>query len=139
MFLQLLIITFVVAAGTSTVAALLFAKPVNKILARLVSAELAPTWQRYILFAIYVVGISGGARVWELERYINPDKDGKILALTSDRWVVEIYQSVLGTLQSVAWMLLIFFLFALLAYVVVRGFEMRRTADGTGGAGAPAR
>lgn len=130
MFLQLLIITFVVAAGTCTVAALLFAKPVNKILARLVSAELAPTWQRYILFAIYVVGISGGTRVWELERYINPDKDGKILALTSDRWVIEIYKTVLGTLQSVAWMLLIFFLFALLAYVVVRGFEMRRPAEG---------
>ena len=130
MFLQLLLITFIVAAGTCTIAALLFAKPVNKLLARLVSAELASIWQRYILFAIYVVGISGGTRVWELERYINPDKDGRILALTPDRWVVEIYQTVLGTLQSVAWMLLVFVLFALLAYVVVRGFEMRRPAEG---------
>jgi hypothetical protein len=135
MFMQLLVITFVVAAGTCTVAALLFAKPVNKILARLVSVELAPTWQRYILFAIYVVGISGGTRVWELERYINPDKDGKVLALNSDRWVIEIYKTILGTLQSVAWMLLIFFLFALLAYVVVRGFEMRRPAGNSGEAG----
>jgi hypothetical protein len=135
MFMQLLVITFVVAAGTCTVAALLFAKPVNKILARLVSVELAPTWQRYILFAIYVVGISGGTRVWELERYINPDKDGKVLALNPDRWVIEIYKTVLGALQSVAWMLLIFFLFALLAYVVVRGFEMRRPAGASGEAG----
>ena len=133
MFLQLLAITFVVAAGTSIVTALLFAKPVNKVLARLVSSDLAPTWQRYILFAIYVVGISGGTRVWELQRYINPDKDGKVLALTSDRWIIEISQTVLGTLQSVAWMLLIFFLFALLAYVVVRGFEMRRPAEGASG------
>jgi hypothetical protein len=35
-----------------------------------------------------------------------------------DRWVLEVYRPVIGTLQSVAWMLLVFFLLALLAYVV---------------------
>jgi hypothetical protein len=129
MFMQLLSITFLVAAATSTVAALLFSKPVNKILGRLVSEQLAPIWRRYILFAIYVVGISGGVRVWDVERYINPDKEGKILTLNSDRWVIEIYKTVIGSLQSVAWMLLIFFLFALLAYVVVRGFELKRPSE----------
>lgn len=126
MFIQLLLITFLVAAATSTLAAMLFAKPVNKILGRLVSEQLAPTWRRYILFAIYVVGISGGVRVWDVERYITPDKEGKLLELNADRWVIEIYKTVIGSLQGVAWMLLVFFLFALLAYVVVRGFEMKR-------------
>jgi len=128
MFMTLLLVTFIIAAATSTVTALLFSRPVKKILDRLVSDDLAPTWQRYILFAIYVVGISGGVRVWDMEKYITPDKEGKLLALNSDRWVIEVYKTVIGTLQSVAWMLLIFFLFALLAYVVVRGFEWRRTA-----------
>jgi hypothetical protein len=127
MFIQLLLITFLVAAATSTLAAMLFARPVKKILGRLVSEQLAPTWRRYILFAIYVVGISGGVRVWDVERYITPDKEGKILELNADRWVIEIYKTVIGSLQSVAWMLLVFFLFALLAYVVVRGFEMKRS------------
>jgi hypothetical protein len=130
MFLQLLLVTFLIAAATATVVALLFSRPVNKILARLVSETLAPVWQRYILFAIYVVGISGGVRLWDLERYITPDKEGKLLVLNSDRWFLEVYKTVMGTLQSVAWMLLIFFLFALVAYVVVRGFEARRPADG---------
>ncbi len=129
MFVTLLLITFVIAAATSTVTALLFSKPVKKILGRLVTEELAPTWQRYLLFAIYVVGISGGVRVWDVERYITPDKEGKLLALNSDRWIIEIYKTVIGTLQSVAWMLLIFFLFALIAYVVVRGLELRRAAS----------
>ncbi len=129
MFITLLLVTFIIAAATSTVLAWLFAKPVKKILARLVSDELAPTWQRYLLFAIYVVGISGGVRVWDLERYINPDKEGKILMLNSDRWIIEVYKTVIGTLQSVAWMLLVFFLFALLAYVIVRGQEMKRAAS----------
>jgi hypothetical protein len=126
MFLTLLVTTFALSAVVATVAALLFSRPINQILARLVSEELAPVWRRYLLFAIYVVGISGGVRVWEIERYITPQKDGNVLVLTSSRWVIEIYKTVIGTLQSVAWMLLIFFLFALVAYVVVRGFELKR-------------
>jgi hypothetical protein len=110
----------------STLVAFLFARPITKILSRLVSEELAPTWRRYILFAIFVVGISGGVRLWDLEKYITSDKDGKILELTSDRWIIEVYKSVIDSLQSIAWMLLIFFLFALIAYVIVRGFEMKK-------------
>lgn len=136
MFLGLLATTFVVALATATGAALIFLRPVNSILSRLVSEQLAPIWRRYIVFAIYVVGVSGGVRVWEIDRYITPDKDGKLLALTSDRWVLELYKTILGALQSVAWMLLIFFLFALVAYVVVRGFEMRRGERIEPGSGA---
>lgn len=127
MFIALLAVTFVIAAIVATIVALLFSTPVNRVLARLVSEELAPVWRRYILFAIYVVGISGGVRVWEIEKYVTPDKDGRLLVLTSSRWVVEIYKTIMGALQGVAWMLLVFFLFALLAYVVVRGFEMRKS------------
>jgi hypothetical protein len=126
MFITLLIVTFVIALAMSTLVAFLFARPITKILSRLVSDELAPTWRRYILFAIYVVGISGGVRLWELEKYITADKDGRILQLSSDRWIIEVYRSVIDSLQSIAWMLLIFFLFALIAYVIVRGFEMKK-------------
>lgn len=130
MFLTLLLVTFAVALATSTLVAALFNGPVKKILDRLVSEELSATWKRYILFAIYVVGISGGVRVWELERYITPrTRDEAPIILNADRWVLEVYKTVVGTLQSVAWMLLVFFLFALLAYVVVRGFESRRTKE----------
>lgn len=127
MFLTLLLVTFLIAVATSSLVASLFSRPVKKILDRLVSEELGATWKRYILFAIYVVGISGGVRVWELERYITPrTKEDVAIVLNSDRWVLEVYKTIIGTLQSVAWMLLVFFLFALLAYVVVRGFELRR-------------
>lgn len=127
MFLTLLLVTFLIAAATSALVASLFSRPVKKILDRLVSEELGATWKRYILFAIYVVGISGGVRVWELEKYITPrTKEDAPIILNSDRWVLEVYKTIIGTLQSVAWMLLVFFLFALLAYVVVRGFELRR-------------
>ncbi|HEX5043871.1 MAG TPA: hypothetical protein VFV75_13250 [Candidatus Polarisedimenticolaceae bacterium] len=127
MFLVLLAVTLAIAALTSAATALLFSRPVNKLLGRLVTADLAPVWHRYIQYAIYVVGISGGVRIWDIERYVTPDKEGNLLTLTTDRWIVEVYKTLIGALQSVAWMLLIVFLFALIAYVVVRGFESRRT------------
>ena len=129
MFMTLLLVVFVIAVTTSTIAAVLFSKPVSKILVRLITEELAPTWKRYITFAIYVVGISGGVRIWEMEKYITPDKEGKLLILTSDRWIIEIYKTIVDSLQSIAWMLLVYFLFALVGYVILRGFEVKRNTN----------
>jgi hypothetical protein len=39
--------------------------------------------------------------------------------------VLEIYRTVIGTLQGIAWVLLIFFVVALLAFVIVRIGETR--------------
>jgi hypothetical protein len=126
MFLTLLLVTFVIAALVSFIVARLFDRPLRQILGRLVAEDLSAAWHRYIVFAIYVVGISGGVRVWSLEQYILPrDRNSPALELTPERWTLEVYRTVIGTLQSVAWMLLVFFIFALIAYVVVRGLEMR--------------
>lgn len=127
MFLTLLVATFTIAVLSSFVVARLFDRPISAILSRIVAEELSAAWHRYIKFAIYVVGVSGGVRIWELEKYITPrSEDVAIPVLNLERWVLEIYRTVIGTLQSVAWMLLVFFVFALIAYVIVRVFEMRR-------------
>lgn len=126
MFLTLLLVTFLIAALVAFTVARLFDKPLRQILGRLVAEDLSSAWHRYIIFAIYVVGISGGVRVWSLEQYILPrDRNSPPIILTSERWTLEVYRTIIGTLQSVAWMLLVFFVFALIAYVVVRGLEMR--------------
>jgi hypothetical protein len=127
MFVSLLIVTFVVAAATCLLVTLLFRKSVGAILGRIVTEELAAAWKKYLTFAIYVVGISGGVRVWDLEKYITPRaEEAQAVVLNADRWTLEVYRTVIGTLQGLAWMLLIFFLFALIAYVIVRGRERSR-------------
>lgn len=127
MFLLLLLISFVIAVAVCFVIARVFRRPIVSILQRLISEEVYTAWNKYLTFAMYVVGISGGVRVWDLEKYITPRKEGeKILELTQDRWMLEIYSTIIGTLQSIAWMLLVFFLFALIAYVIVKGQEMKR-------------
>ncbi len=125
MFFALLIITFLIALTVSHGIVRLFDRPIASILHRIVTEELSGAWHRYIKFAAYVVGISAGVRIHQLERYISaPQKDEEVLVLTPERWTLEVYRTVIETLQGIAWMLLVVFVVALLAYVLARGFEL---------------
>jgi len=75
--------------------------------------------------AIYVVGISSGVRIWSLENYITPRSNTTPVELTRDRWVLEVYRTIIESLQGLAWVLLVFFVVALIAFVIVRAFELR--------------
>jgi hypothetical protein len=127
MFIMLLIANLAIALLVCFIIARIFRAPVGKILERLVAEEIYSAWSNYIIFAIYVVGISGGVRVWDLEKYITSGTTGTApLVLNSERWILEIYRTVIGALQSDAWMLLLFFIFALIAFVIVKGLELRK-------------
>ncbi len=79
------------------------------------------------MFALYVVGISSGVRIWALEKYVTPEKEGgAIIQLTNERWILEVYRTIIETLQSIAGVMLAFFIFALVAFVVVKGLEVRK-------------
>ena len=132
MFLSLLLVTFLIAFAASFLVARVFRRSIDSILNRIIAYEISTAWRKYISFAIYVVGISGGVRIWDLEKYITPrptpqGTEAQAVVLNADRWILEIYRTVISTLQSIAWILLVFFAFALIAYVVVRIAEFRRT------------
>lgn len=131
MFLTLLAASFVISFAMCAIIAKLFYGSVSRILRRLVEEQIYAAWSRYLVFAIFVVGISGGVRVWELERYILPAKEGETaLVLNGERWVLEVYRTMIGTLQATAWALLLFFLVALVAFVIVKGREAKRPMRG---------
>lgn len=129
MFLTLLFVTFAVSVIVSLIVARMFAKPIERILNRIIADSISAAWLRYMKFAIIVVGVSSGVRIYELEKYISPsrfDKETRVLELTQDRWVLELYRTVIEALQGIAWLLLVFFVCALVAYVIVRIAEMKR-------------
>jgi len=131
MVLSLLLVTFLIAVAVSFGVAMLFRGSLRTILNRILSPELAGAWNRYITFAIYVVGISGGVRIWEIEKYITPRTENEApIVLNSDRWLLESYRTVIATLQSTAWMLLVVFAVTLIAVVIVRGQEMKHGKSG---------
>ncbi|PLC49658.1 hypothetical protein CR159_12110 [Pollutimonas subterranea] len=126
MFFTLLLATFLIAAIVSLIVVRIFDKPLSRILDRIIQDDIASAWRRYITFAAFVVGISGGVRIYELERYIDPpQKDLAPLTLTSERLVLEIYRTIIECLQSIAWMYLVVFVFALVAYVIVKISETK--------------
>ena len=126
MFISLLIVTFVLAVFVSWIVTRMFNSPVQRILDRIIADEISSAWTRYLTFAIYVVGVSGVVRIWDFEKYITPGEGGDMVAqLTPEYWTLEIYRAIVGTLQSVAWMLLVFFLVSLIAYVIVKGREIK--------------
>ena len=133
MFLALLVVTFIGAAAVSSIVALAFNKPADKILKRIIADEISAVWRRYLLFALFVVGISSGVRTGDLEKYITkpPIKEAEIIQLTSERWILELYRTVIETLQGLAWALLVFFMCALFAFVIVRVFELRKSKGET--------
>ena len=103
MFITLLGVTFVIALATSFIVVRLFRSAIGTILDRVVSSELSGAWHRYLNFAVVVVGVSGGVRIWELEKYITArSADMEPIVLNSDRWVLEVYRTLIGTLQSAA-------------------------------------
>jgi hypothetical protein len=128
MFITLMGVTFLISLFVSGVLVAVFSKPADLILQRILSDIISRAWLRYLQFAILVVGISSGVRVWELEKYILPARatESAIMQLTRERWILEVYRTVIGSLQGIAMLLLVFFIFALLDFVVVRAFELRQ-------------
>lgn len=128
MFATLLAVTFVTSLAVSLLVIAFFSKPCGLILQRIMADEISKAWLQYLKFAIVVVGVSSGVRVWELEKYITPRqlKDAQILELTRDRWILELYRTIIEALQGVSLLLLTFFMVSLIAFVIVRVFEIRR-------------
>lgn len=125
MFYALLGATLLVALVTSLVTVKFFDGAVGKILSRIVGDELADAWRRYLRFAVIVVGVSGGVRLWELEKYVTATRESAALELNGMRWTLELYRTLIETLQSIAWMMLLFFLCSMIAYVIVRAIELK--------------
>jgi hypothetical protein len=121
MFITLLSVTFLIALVVSYIVSKVFTKPISNILSKIIADTINKAWVKYLQFSIFVVGISSGVRIWDLEKYITPSKNSdQIITLNYDRWILEIYRTIIGSLIGLSWMLLVFFMFALIAYVIVR-------------------
>src|SRR5260370_15171777 len=129
MFLFLLFATFAMAFVVSFDVMLLFTKPIDSVLRRIIADEISVAWSKYMKFAILVVGVSAGVQLRDLEKYINPTLGGREVQTASpgfDRWIFELYRTAIETFQGIAWMLLVFFVFALIAYFILCLSEDRK-------------
>ena len=134
MFFTLLLVTFLISALVSVLVVSLFTRPIARILKRIIADEISDAWVKYITFGLYVVGVSSGVRINQLERYITkpPVEDAEVISLTFERWVLEVYRTIISALEGLAAVLLVFFIVALIAFVIVRIVELPRAKAGNG-------
>ena len=128
MFLTLLLVTFLISVLVAFLVVWLFTRQIDRILKRIIADKISDASVRYIRFGLYVVGISSGVRIRELERYITrpPVQNAEVVSLTLERWVLEVYRTIINVLQGLAGALLAFFIVSLIAFVVVRIVELQR-------------
>lgn len=135
MFVALFGASFLLALALSVTIAWISREAIDTILRRFVADSVVRRgFEKYIRFAIVVVGISGGTRVKPLQEYISAAEYSKAAlqaALTQESWAIELYRTVMGSLQGVAGLLLICIFLALIAPAVLRMLkvEPRRAAS----------
>ena len=124
MFVALFSFSFALALALSVAVAWISREAIDSILRRFVEDHVIRAgFEKYISFAIVVVGISAGTRVHALQEYVEaPDRNKAALAagLTQEVWVMETYRTIVGTLEGVAWLLLLCVFVALIAPVIIR-------------------
>ncbi len=129
MFYTLLAITLLLAVIVSHVVVRVFSRPATQIFQRIIQDEIASAWTTYLKFALYVVGISSGVRIYDIQRYVLEPQFGqnpKVEQLTPEKWVLELYRTLIETLQGLAGALLCFFIVSLIAFIFIRLIEAIR-------------
>jgi len=117
-FFLLLLTTLVIAVIVSGLVVLFFRKPIDKILGRVIADDISAAWRKFLTFALFVVGIASGVTVRNLEKFIQPQENGALPVLTAENWFLEIYRTIIGTLGGLAWALFVFFIVALIAFML---------------------
>ena len=125
-FLLLLIVTLGIAAIVSGLVIFFFRKPIDKILDRIIGEVISVAWRKFLTFALFVVGVSSGVNLYKLEQFVQPVAENvERPQLTPEYWGLEVYRTIIGTLGGMAWALLVFFVVALVAFVMVRRKEAK--------------
>ena len=123
-FLLLLLITLFTALFVSGLVIFLFRDPIDRIMMRVIGEDIATAWRKFLTFALFVVGVSSGVKIRKLEQFIRPETtEFQRPELTPEYWALEIYRTIIDALGGMAWALLIFFLVALIAFVIVKRKE----------------
>ena len=133
MIVTLFLVSFILAAGLATGVAWLSKDPIEVILHRFLAAHISVALSKYLRFAIIVVGTASGTRVAALEQYIGAESYNKAAitaALTQEAWILELYRTVVATLEGIVWLLLVVAFFVLLAILIIRKGNMKQLQPG---------
>jgi uncharacterized membrane protein len=132
MFLILLVAEVILSLGISWCIVRILSQSIEKIISRITSDATSRAWLKFVKFAIYVAGVSGGVRLVEkdveeflgmMERGIE-GVDPLMYRYVIARLAVEICGAAIGTLRGIFWFLSYFFIAVAIAFVIIRVTEL---------------
>jgi hypothetical protein len=128
MIVGALVATIAVPVVVLVVTVSVFGRAVEKILARIVGAEMSKTWAMLVIFGMYVAGISYGFPLFAFGKFLSEPmlEFDTVYGSELDAWIWVGFQAAVRTVQGVGLVLAGFFVVALLAYAIVAGLESRR-------------
>src|SRR5258705_13808777 len=105
MFLVLLVLTLGIALATSALVFFFFNRPIRQILDRIIGEEIAAGGHRFLLFAIFVGGVSSRVQIWELGQDVYPERarpggSARVPALDGPAICLCIYPTIIPTLPG---------------------------------------
>ncbi len=134
MFVSLFVVSFLVALALSAAIAWISREAINSILRRFVADTVVRAgFEKYVMFAMVVAGMGGGVQVRTLQEYISASTATKAAleaGVTQEFWVMELYRTVMGTLEGVAGVLLVCIALALIAPLVFPKLKRERAKTG---------
>jgi hypothetical protein len=142
LFLLLILVSLAAALVTTFLVVLAFRGPISSILSRIVDDSVGAAWNRYLVFALLVVGVSAGVNTWNLERYLSGGEyatpASPVLELGTPALALEAYRAAIGSLRALAAALLLFFGIGLVVSAVQRALGERSAGTAARGARAGA-
>jgi hypothetical protein len=125
-FYALFFVQLGVAFAASLLAAVLFDRATGAVFVRAFGEEVGRGWRWLVRFAVVVVGVASGVRLYDLQRFA---EEGEAPRLNAAEWLLEVYRSAIEALESVVWALLLFFLVVL--FIALLGRRAERPAERT--------
>lgn len=123
MVLISLLLNLLIALSISFLIIKIFDKSITGIIKRIIPEDINSGWILYIKLAIYLVGVSGGVNIFRLEETIS----GRSQTLFSfSNFILELYKTIFDTLKSITWLLLLFFIISLIAYIMIKAAESKK-------------
>lgn len=114
MFITLLLVNLGASLLICLLTVLIFRLPLTRLLEQRCSAAAAAVWVKFILFLVFVIGTTVGTRIWEIEHYADPKAPAPI---SQDVLALEVYKTVISTLQVSAVLLVVLLTVVGLAYL----------------------
>ena len=125
MFYTLLSVSLLLSFIVCLCVVLWLRKPIDRIFQRIIKDPVSYAWSKFVHLATYSIGVGSGVNTYRLEQYL-PNRDGEIQNFNTARWALEVYKTIINTLQAISWLYLLTFVFTLLSYAIVRSNEIKQ-------------